>query len=260
MLRIQNLYKWFDNGSMVLENINLQIQPGEIISLLGASGWEKSTLLQIIAGLDSPSSGRVIMNDVPISMPHPKIAIAFQKNHLMPQLTVWDNVRYSLRSSFWRNSDFNHYVATQNTMAQMGLTEFSQAFPHQLSNGIAQRVAIARALVTSPAILLLDEPFSALESGARTQLQTDLLNIWEYDRPTLILVTDDVEAALRMSDRVIVMHSNPGRIYRAFTLNLPRPRQYTNSNFQRWKERLLEELDWVQRPGTTIKIEKMGVK
>lgn len=238
MLQIENVYKRFSNGFVALEDVSLQVNPGEIVSLVGTSGCGKSTLLRIISGLEPPSSGRVSLNHQAITAPHPEIDVIFQEPRLMPWLTVWDNVKFGLGKAT-RNRD----ARIAETLAKVGLTESAQALPRQLSGGMAQRVSIARALVTQPSILLLDEPFSALDALTRTSLQDHLLHIWNDDRPTLILVTHDIEEALVMSDRIMMMRGNPGRVYREFTPDLPRPRKRTEQNLQRWKERLLAELD-----------------
>ncbi len=238
MLRIENVYKRFNNGFVALENVSLQVKSGEIVSLVGTSGCGKSTLLRIISGLEAPSSGKVFLNSELITSPHPEIDVIFQEPRLMPWLTVWENVKFGLDQASRRN---NALIAT--TLAKVGLTQSSQALPRQLSGGMAQRVSIARALVTQPSILLLDEPFSALDAFTRTKLQDHLLHIWTEDRPTLILVTHDIEEALVMSDRIIVMRGNPGHIHREFTIKLPRPRKRTEQQLQQWKEQLLAELD-----------------
>ena len=239
MLKIEDVYKQFKNGFMGLEAVNLQIYPGEIVSLVGTSGCGKSTLLRLISGLEAPSTGQILINQHLITTPHPDIGIIFQEPRLMPWLNVWENVKFGLVAA----SKVDTEATIAATLAKVGLSEFRFALPRQLSGGMAQRVAIARALVTKPAILLLDEPFSALDAFTRTQLQDHLLQIWQYDRPTLILVTHDIEEALVLSDRVIVMRGNPGRIHREFTLDLPRPRRRTEHRLQRWKEHLLNELD-----------------
>jgi sulfonate transport system ATP-binding protein len=242
MLNVKNVFKQFNNGFVALENVSLQVKPGEIVSLVGTSGCGKSTLLRIISGLESPSSGGVFLDSELITAPHAKIDVIFQEPRLMPWLTVWDNVRFGL-GNIPRKAARNHDVLVAATLAKVGLTEAAQALPRQLSGGMAQRVSIARALVTQPSILLLDEPFSALDAFTRTKLQDHLLHIWNDDRPTLILVTHDIEEALVMSDRIIVMRGNPGRVYREFTPDLPRPRKRTEPRLQHWKERLLTELD-----------------
>ncbi|MBE9182808.1 ABC transporter ATP-binding protein [Oculatella sp. LEGE 06141] len=239
MLHIETVYKQFDNGFVALEDVNLQVNPGEIVSLVGTSGCGKSTLLRIIAGLDKATTGSVSIHHEVINAPHPDVGIIFQEPRLMPWLTVQDNVRFGLEHLSRTDSD----AITAATLAKVGLSDFAHMLPRQLSGGMAQRVAIARALVTKPSILLLDEPFSALDAFTRTKLQDHLLHIWEYDRPTMMLVTHDIEEALVLSDRIIVLRGNPGRIHRTVTLDLPRPRKRTNTTLQQWKERLLTELD-----------------
>ena len=239
MLLIEELHKRFSNGFVGLGSIDLTVNRSEIISLIGTSGCGKSTILRIIAGLSFPSSGTVRIDDQIITKPHPEISIIFQESRLMPWLTVWENIQFGLQHlpKTQRN------LLTGEIIEKVGLTQFAKALPKQLSGGMAQRVAIARALVTNPSILLLDEPFSALDAFTRLSLQDHLLQIWEYDRPTMILVTHDVEEALMLSDRVIVMRGNPGRIHQEFVIDLPRPRKRTDQQIQYWKERLLDTLD-----------------
>ena len=239
MLKINGVSKRFDNGFTTLELIDLQVASGEIISIVGTSGCGKSTLLRIISGLDFPTSGSVYIHEQPITAPHPEIGIIFQEPRLMPWLKVWENVQFGL----YNQSKAEREQVTQETLAKVGLTEFSQLLPRELSGGMAQRVAIARALVTKPSILLLDEPFNALDAFTRLKMQEHLLQVWEYDRPTMMLVTHDIEEALVLSDRTIVMRGNPGYIYQDFTLDLPRPRKRTDTNFQQWRELLLSKLD-----------------
>ncbi|MEE3717680.1 ABC transporter ATP-binding protein [Tumidithrix elongata RA019] len=239
MLRIEKLHKRFKNGFVGLESIDLTVNRSEIVSLIGTSGCGKSTLLRIIAGLDLPTRGEVRIDDIRIDKPHPEIGVIFQEPRLMPWLTVLENVQFGL-----------HYLPkperkarASEALVKVGLQDSAHLLPRQLSGGMAQRVAIARALVTNPSILLLDEPFSALDSFTRLQLQDRLLEIWEYDRPTMILVTHDVEEALVLSDRVIAMRGNPGRIHQEISLDLPRPRNRSDRDLQYWKQKLLNSLD-----------------
>jgi len=239
MLHLHNTTKQFPNGFIALESVSLTVYPGEIVSLVGTSGCGKSTLLRVIAGLERPTLGQVILDGEAIDGPHPKVGLIFQEPRLMPWLTVRDNIQFGLNKR-----KLSLYQARVETLlAQVGLTRFSEALPRQLSGGMAQRVAIARALVTNPEILLLDEPFSALDAFTRTRLQDHVLEIWHYDRPTLILVTHDIEEALVMSDRIVVMRPNPGHIHDIFEIDLPRPRRRTDPELQTWKDRLLETLD-----------------
>ncbi len=239
MLLIEGLHKQFNNGFLGLGSIDLTVNRSEIISLIGTSGCGKSTILRIIAGLSFPSSGTVRIDDQIITKPHPEISIIFQESRLMPWLTVWENIQFGLQHlpKTQRN------LLTGEIIEKVGLTQFAKALPKELSGGMAQRVAIARALVTNPSILLLDEPFSALDAFTRLSLQDHLLQIWEYDHPTMILVTHDVEEAVMLSDRVIVMRGNPGRIHQEFAIDLPRPRRRTDQHLQYWKEQLLKALD-----------------
>lgn len=246
MLKIDSVSKHFENGFTALESINLHIYPGEIISVVGTSGCGKSTLLRIIAGLDSPSSGGVYVHNQLITSPQPEIGIIFQEPRLMPWLKVWDNVQFGLSNL----SKVERDKVTRETIAKVGLDNFAQLLPRELSGGMAQRVAlaklnevIARALVTKPSIILLDELFSALDAFTRLKMQEHLLQIWQYDRSTMILVTHDIEEALILSDRTIVMRGNPGHIHREFTLDLGRPRKRTDISFQHWREGILSELD-----------------
>jgi sulfonate transport system ATP-binding protein len=239
MLHIKNVHKQFDNGLLALEGINLSIQPGEIVSLVGTSGCGKSTLLRILAGLDFPTLGEVSIDGELITGPHPKVGLIFQEARLMPWLRVAENIQFGLSHL----SRAERQERTAAVLRKVHLSNFAEALPSQLSGGMAQRVAIARALVAQPDILLLDEPFSALDAFTRTQLQDHLLEIWEGDYPTLLLVTHDVEEALVLSDRVIVLRPHPGHIHRELRIDLPRPRRRSSSEFQRLKEQLIGELD-----------------
>ncbi|MBD2111796.1 MULTISPECIES: ABC transporter ATP-binding protein [Cyanophyceae] len=239
MLYIENVHKQFDNGLLALEGIDLAIKPGEVVSLVGTSGCGKSTLLRIVAGLDFPTLGAALIDGEVITAPHPKVGLIFQEARLMPWLTVAENIQFGLKDlprleQQWR---------TAQVLQKVHLTNFAEALPRQLSGGMAQRVAIARALVTQPNLLLLDEPFSALDAFTRTQLQDHLLDIWAEDHPTLLLVTHDVEEALVLSDRIIVLRPHPGRIHRELVVDLPRPRRRTSLEFQRLKEQLIGDLD-----------------
>jgi sulfonate transport system ATP-binding protein len=244
MLRIENVSKRFANGFIALDDLNLTVDQGEIVSLVGTSGCGKSTLLRIISGLEYPTVGEVFIDDELINSPHPKIGLIFQEPRLMPWLTVRENVEFGLDTL--PNIKFNRLERrdlVDRILERVSLTEFANTLPRQLSGGMAQRVAIARALITKPSILLLDEPFSALDAFIRMKLQDHLLSIWDYDRPTLILVTHDIEEALVLSDRIIVLRGNPGHIHQEFIIDLPRPRKRTDPLFQQGKEAILATLD-----------------
>lgn len=245
MLRLENISKRFGSLPPVLAGISLHVRPGEIVSLVGASGGGKSTLLRIVAGLEVPTGGRVLIGDEPLAGPHPAAGVIFQEPRLMPWLTVVENVQFGLA---------HLPAAEQQTRAlaalgRVGLADVASALPRALSGGMAQRVAIARALVAQPSLLLLDEPFSALDPFTRLKLQDQLLALWAEDRPTLVLVTHDVEEALVLSDRVAVLRGRPGHLHHIFDLGeLPRPRRRTDPAFLAWKERLLAALTLDEEP------------
>ncbi len=238
MLRLNHISKQF-GPVMALDDVGLHVRPGEIVTLVGTSGCGKSTLLRIVAGLDTPTQGRVLIEEEPITGPHPAVGVIFQEPRLMPWLTVRQNVRFGIAGLPAAEQE----QRTTAVLERVGLTAFAEALPRQLSGGMAQRVAIARALVAQPSLLLLDEPFSALDPFTKMKLQDHLLEIWAYDRPTLLLVTHDIEEALVLSDRVVVLRGHPGRIHQTLSVDLPRPRRRTDPDFQLWKQRLLDALD-----------------
>jgi sulfonate transport system ATP-binding protein len=239
MLQLDHIGKQFDTGVVALHDISLHLRAGEIVTLVGASGCGKSTLLRLVAGLEHPSTGRVLLHDAPLAGPSPAVGVIFQEPRLMPWLTVRDNVRFGLAQL----PTAEQAARTDAVLARVGLSAFAEALPRQLSGGMAQRVAIARALVTQPALLLLDEPFSALDPFTKASMHEHLLDIWADTRPTLLLVTHDVEEALVLSDRVVVLHGHPGRLSQTLTVDLPRPRRRTSPEFQEWKQRVLDALE-----------------
>jgi sulfonate transport system ATP-binding protein len=239
MLRLRNIGKRFSNGTLAFEGINLEVAPQTIVSIVGPSGSGKSTLLRVISGLEAPSAGQLLWRGGSAQASHRKIGFIFQEPRLMPWLNVSRNVRLGLGPS----PDPEDERLVTEAIAKVGLERFARALPRELSGGMAQRAAIARALVARPSLILLDEPFSALDAFNRLKLQNHLLKIWETDRTTLLLVTHDVEEALVFSDRVIVLTGHPGRISEDFVIPLPRPRCRTNAEFQDWKRTILASLE-----------------
>ncbi len=207
----------------VLEGINLNIQPGEFISIVGSSGCGKSTLLRLLVGLERQFQGQILVDGQPIQGTSLERGIVFQDHRLFPWLTVRENVRIALHKSQFSRAEED--VLIDEHLELVKLTQFKDAYPSQLSGGMNQRVAIARSLVNRPQILLLDEPFGALDALTRQNLQDELQRIWQSEKITMIIVTHDVEEAVFLGDRVVVMQPHPGRIKRIVDIHLAHPRK-----------------------------------
>lgn len=239
MLILDRVGKTYPNGVHALENFSARIQPGEVVAIIGGSGCGKSTLLRTICGLDRATTGSVTLDTISISAPHEKVGIIFQEPRLLPWLSVADNIGFGL----------SHLPAAERrqrvtrALARVGLSDKADAWPRELSGGQAQRVAIARALVPSPEVLLLDEPFSALDAFTRADLQDHMLDLWADTRPTLILVTHDVDEAVVLADRVMVMRPRPGRLFEEIKVDLTRPRDRALTAFELVKHQVLASLD-----------------
>jgi NitT/TauT family transport system ATP-binding protein len=205
----------------VLDDVSLIVEPGEFVALLGPSGCGKSTLLRLVAGLEPPRSGRLREDDSLIKGPHPSRVVVFQDPTLFPWRSVWDNVALGLEAQGILKSQRHRVDAALDLV---GLTAFRNAYPHQLSGGMAQRVALARALVNDPKVLVLDEPLGKLDSLTRIAMQAELVALWERKRFTTLLVTHDVEEALVLANRVIVLSDRPARIKADITVERPYPR------------------------------------
>jgi sulfonate transport system ATP-binding protein len=239
MLALDRVGKVYPNGVNALERFSAEIRLGEIVAIIGGSGCGKSTLLRAVAGLDRATSGTVTLDDIEIAAPHAKIGIIFQEPRLLPWLSVADNIGFGLSDL---PADVRREKVTR-ALSRVGLTDKADAWPRELSGGQAQRVAIARALVPQPEVLLLDEPFSALDAFTRRDLQDHLLDLWADTRPTLVLVTHDVDEAVVLADRVLVMRPRPGRLFDEITINLARPRDRNSPLFDNFKRRVLTALD-----------------
>ncbi|MCB8822144.1 ABC transporter ATP-binding protein [Microvirga rosea] len=226
-----------------LEPTNLSVTENDFITILGPSGCGKSTLLRIVAGLDKPTSGRVVLKGQEIRAPGADRGMVFQSYTLFPWLTVADNIAYGLREKSVPSSMRREIVASY--IDKVGLRGFEQHYPKQLSGGMQQRTAIARALANDPAILLLDEPFGALDNQTRSLMQELLLGIWERERKTVLFVTHDIEEAIFLASRVVVMTARPGQIKADIPVELPHPRHYrmkTSIEFSDLKALLTEEI------------------
>jgi sulfonate transport system ATP-binding protein len=223
----------------VLQNIDITIEPGEFVSIVGASGCGKSTLLRLIVGLDGDHQGEMLLDGQRIRGTSLRRGIVFQEHRLFPWLTVERNIALSLLNSDLTEGQQRATVAEHIEL--VGLKGFEKTYPHQLSGGMSQRVAIARALVNRPDILLLDEPFGALDAMTRAHLQQELHRIWQAEGITMILVTHDVEEAVYLGDKVVVMDPRPGRIRKTIPVPLAHPRDRSSYAFTTVKEAVLRE-------------------
>ncbi|WP_428028890.1 ABC transporter ATP-binding protein [Ancylobacter sp.] len=238
MLRLETLGKTFSTGMQALAHVTLSVRPAEILAVVGGSGCGKSTLLRLIAGLDQPSTGRIDLDGEAITAPHPAIGIVFQEPRLLAWLTVAQNIGFGI--AHLPRAEREARVAS--ALERIGLAGHGDRWPRQLSGGQAQRVALARALVARPRVLLLDEPFSALDAFTRADLQDHLLSLWAEARPTLVLVTHDIDEALLLADRVVVMQSHPGRVAALLSVELDRPRAPGTNDFEALKRQILNVL------------------
>ncbi|WP_250535936.1 ABC transporter ATP-binding protein [Caballeronia sp. AZ10_KS36] len=235
-LALRHVSKRFagDDSAPVLERIDLNVQSGEFVSIVGASGCGKSTLLRLVAGLDSAFEGEIDFDGARVVSTDLSRGIVFQDHRLFPWLNVEQNVAVALRNARLSKSEKARAVAEH--IALVGLRGYERHYPHQLSGGMAQRVAIARGLVNRPRLLLLDEPFGALDALTRARMQDELQRIWAAERITMVLVTHDVEEAVFLADRVVVMQARPGRIADIVDVDVPRPRVRTDARLARLKD------------------------
>ncbi len=218
-IRLRGVTKTYENGTRALGPLDLDVRKGEFVSLLGASGCGKSTALRLIAGLAAPTSGAI---DVPARATRHGIGFVFQEPTLMPWTTVRENVRLPLKLA--HAPDAESTPRAVEALAQVGLSDFADAYPRELSGGMKMRVSLARALVTSPDVLLLDEPFAALDEITRFRLNNDLLALWRRLGKTIVFVTHSVYESVYLSQRVVVMTSRPGRIHAECRIETPEPR------------------------------------
>ncbi|MEQ6969549.1 ABC transporter ATP-binding protein [Pectobacterium polaris] len=228
-LHFQHITKHFTVNGVpltVLQDIDLSLRSGELVAVIGASGCGKSTLLRLAAGIDTTERGRILIGERPVRGIPDDVSLVFQEPRLFPWLTVTDNIRLGMLNLDLSPAEVTRRIA--HYLQMMGLEGFADAWPHQLSGGMAQRVAIARGLVSTPRILLLDEPFGALDALTKQQLQARLAEIRQQTDLTILLVTHDVEEAVFLADRVVVMSPRPGRISAILPVTLPYPRDRTS--------------------------------
>ena len=248
-LRLDHVSKSFekietDEVTHALNEINLTMESGEFISLVGPSGCGKSTILRRVAGLIQPTTGKLTVDGKTITEPSPERGMVFQKPTLFPWLTVWDNIAFSLRMQgrLKGNKD-----KVERMIKVIGLEKFRNDYPGQLSGGMAQRVALVRSLINEPDILLLDEPLGALDAFTRMNMQDEILKIWQEKEQLAIMVTHDVDEAIYMGTRVIVLDANPGRVVADIQIKEPFPRDRSSDTFVQYRNEILNRLHFAGR-------------
>jgi len=244
ILTLENVSKSFakvesDEVTHALDNVSVTMESGEFISLVGPSGCGKSTILRLVAGLIVPTLGKVAVNGKEIEGPSPNRGMVFQRPTLFPWLTVEDNIAFSLnvQGKLKGNED-----KVQRMIDIIGLEKFKYDYPGQLSGGMAQRVALVRSLINQPEILLLDEPLGALDAFTRMHMQDEILNIWSESKQLALMVTHDVDEAIYMGTRVLVMDANPGRIIADIKINESYPRDRSSASFVEYRNDILNKL------------------
>jgi len=246
-IEITGLNKTFLRSDMeetlcAIENLNLTVEPGEFVSVVGTSGCGKTTLMRIIAGLEIPTRGKVLCGDEEISGTSPERGLVFQEHALFPWLTVKKNILFALESTK-RDRRLNAGIV-ESLLKTAGLEEFANSFPHQLSGGMRQRAALIRSLAVSPDVLLLDEPLGALDSFTRMSLQDEIIRLWKERGNTMVLITHDIDEAIYLSQKIVVMSPRPGRISEIIEVTSSYPRNRGSSSFSELRFKLLKLLDF----------------
>ncbi len=246
---VRKVYRAADGSDVIaLDGMSLAIAPGEMVSLLGPSGCGKSTLLRLIAGLEHPSAGELRVGAEPITGPDASRGLMFQDPNLFPWLSVRRNIEAGLIA---RGVLKQHRAEVDEFIRLMGLTAFADAYPHHLSGGMAQRAALARALVNHPKVMLLDEPLGALDAFTRMRMQDEVLQLWRTRGTTMLLVTHDIDEAIYMSDRIVILTDRPGRVDRIVEISLARPRERNDPRFLKLRGEILEILHFAGRPAVS---------
>ncbi len=245
-VEIRNVTKIFarqDETFLALQNVSVDIQPGEFVTLLGTSGCGKSTLLRIIAGLEVPTEGCALFNGEKILGPNPQRGLVFQEHTLFSWLTVKGNIEFALKATKQYKEKRGEI---SDWLALAGLSGFAGCYPHQLSGGMRQRAALVRALAVSPDVLLLDEPLGALDSFTRMSLQDELVRLWQERKNTMIMVTHDVDEAIYLSQRIVIMSCRPGRISKIFTFSQSYPRNRASGDFMALRTEILKYMNYAR--------------
>ena len=241
--RISKSFPKIDTNEITtaLEDINLHIKDGEFVSIVGPSGCGKSTILRLLAGLIVPTTGEIILNGEQVKGAHPSRGMVFQNPTLFPWLTIEENVGFSSRMQ--RNKR-EKKESVDRLIDMVGLGDFKTTYPHQLSGGMAQRVSLIRTMINEPEVFLLDEPLGALDAFTRMNMQDELISMWQENKHIMIMVTHDVDEAIYMSNKVIVMAPRPGRIREIFDIALDYPRNRTSESFVEYRNKIMNILDF----------------
>ncbi|MGE7021812.1 ABC transporter ATP-binding protein [Solibacillus cecembensis] len=237
-----------EHGPLVLNNVSFNIAKGEVIAILGKSGCGKSTLLNCIGGFEPMNEGRVLLDGQPITKPSKRCVMLMQNYGLLPWRSVRKNVELGLESAGLPKQEVEERVT--HYLEMVGLADRAGSLPSELSGGMQQRVAIARALAIQPEVILMDEPFGALDTFTRYYLQDELMQIQQREKMTIILVTHDIDEALYLSDRIFIMKPNPGEIHKEVSLKLAKPRDRSDSDFQHYRELIFNEFQFTQEKAT----------
>ena len=252
LIEVRNMGVTFGSGSnatVAVKDVSFTVQPGEFVSMIGPSGCGKSTLLSIVAGFLKPTSGAAVLDGKAITKPGPERGVVFQQYSLFPWLSVRENVEFGLKMAGVERS--KREVSARSLLGLAGLLAFEKHYPDQLSGGMKQRIGIVRALATSPQVLLMDEPFGALDTQTRVVMQEILTNIWQQFRISVLFITHDIEESIFLSDRIYVMTARPGRIKAEIKVPLPRPRTPDMTNTSEFTK-LVQELKRLIREESLI--------
>ena len=243
-IEVKDVNKQYNNGKesvKVLDHISFGVKKGEIVTLLGKSGCGKSTILNMVGGFEQADSGTILLDGQPIKKPSKKCTMLFQQINLLPWRTVLKNVELGLEGE--KISKEEKKVRVMEALELVGLDQYLEQFPSGLSGGMQQRVAIARALAMQPEVILMDEPFAALDTFNRYLLQDELIRIQEKAQTTILIVTHDIDEAVYLSDRILIMSSHPGRIFKDIPIHLCKPRDRASSDVQYYRKRILEDFE-----------------
>ncbi|WMW22093.1 ABC transporter ATP-binding protein [Methanolobus mangrovi] len=243
-VKVRNVSRKFikdgDSSTLALDNVSLEVADKEFVCFIGPSGCGKTTLLRIISGLDKPDSGELYLDDKKIDSPGPDRGMVFQEYSLFPWKSVIDNIIFGPIMGGAKKKDA--LEAAEKYLELVGLQQFRNSYPYELSGGMKQRVAIARALANEPSVLLMDEPFGALDAQTRNILQQELLEIWQKKHITILFVTHSVDEAVFLADKIVLMSARPGKIKEIIKVDLPRPRERTSLEANLLRDRILKSL------------------